>query len=76
MYIRLVPTCVAIHGVKMLTLFGGLCSVGFIKPMGVVADLCGGGSEYLHRSPESRKRRQKGSPVLGGITGLHCYWAI
>jgi hypothetical protein len=29
----------------------------------------GGGIEYLHRSPESRRRRRKGNPVPGGITG-------
>jgi hypothetical protein len=27
---------------------------------------CGGGLEYLHHSPASRKRRQKGNPVPGG----------
>jgi hypothetical protein len=35
---------------------------------------CGGGLEYLHRSPTSRKRRQKGNPVPGGITGPPCSW--
>jgi hypothetical protein len=30
--------------------------------------LCGGGVEYLHRSPASRRRRRKGNPVPGGIT--------
>jgi hypothetical protein len=25
--------------------------------------------EYLHRSPASRKRRRKGNPVPGGISG-------
>jgi hypothetical protein len=29
--------CVEIQGVKMLTLFSGLCCVGFKKPVGVVA---------------------------------------
>jgi hypothetical protein len=37
---------------------------------------CGGGLEYLHRSPASRKRRQKRNPVAGGITGLPCFWGI
>jgi hypothetical protein len=37
---------------------------------------CGGGLEYLHRSPASRKRRQKGNPVPGGITGPPCSWGI
>jgi hypothetical protein len=27
---------------------------------------CGGGVEYLHRSPASRRRRRKGNPVPGG----------
>jgi hypothetical protein len=35
---------------------------------------CGGGLEYLHRSPTSHKRRQKGNPVPGGITGSSCFW--
>jgi hypothetical protein len=35
-------------------------------------DPCGGGLEYLHRSPASRKRRQKGNPVPGIITGPPC----
>jgi hypothetical protein len=34
----------------------------------------GGGIEYFHRSPASRKRRQKGNPVPGGITGPLCSW--
>jgi hypothetical protein len=33
---------------------------------------CGGGLEYLHRCPASRKRRHKGNPVPGGITGPPC----
>jgi hypothetical protein len=39
-------------------------------------DPCGGGLEYLHRSPASRKRRQKGNPVPGGITGPPCSWGL
>jgi hypothetical protein len=34
----------------------------------------GGGVEYLHRSPVSRRRRRKGNPVPGGITGPLCSW--
>jgi hypothetical protein len=37
---------------------------------------CGGGLEYLHRSPASRKRLQKGNPLPGGITGPLCSWGI
>jgi hypothetical protein len=37
-----------------------------------VSDPCGGGIKYLHRSPASRKRRRKGNPVPGGITGPPC----
>jgi hypothetical protein len=33
---------------------------------------CGGGFEYMCRSPRSRRRRRKGNPVPGGITGLPC----
>jgi hypothetical protein len=33
---------------------------------------CGGGLQYLHRSPASRRRRRKGNPVPGGITGPPC----
>jgi hypothetical protein len=36
--------------------------------------LRGGGFEYLHRSPASRKRRRKGISVPGGITGSPCHW--
>jgi hypothetical protein len=32
-------------------------------------DRCGGGLEYLHSSPASRKRRQKGNPVPGVYLG-------
>jgi hypothetical protein len=28
--------------------------------------LCGGGFEYLHRSPASRRRRRKGKPSAWG----------
>jgi hypothetical protein len=34
--------------------------------------LCGGGFKYLHRSPASRRKRRKGNPVPGGITGPPC----
>jgi hypothetical protein len=37
---------------------------------------CGGGLEYLHRKRASRKRRQKGDPILRGITGPPCSWGI
>jgi hypothetical protein len=33
------------------------------------SDPCGGGLEYLHRSPASSDRRQKGNPVPGDISG-------
>jgi hypothetical protein len=33
-----------------------------------------GGFKYLHRSPASRRRRRKGNPVPGGITGPLCSW--
>jgi hypothetical protein len=33
----------------------------------------GGGLEYLHRSPASRKRRHKGNAVPGGTTGGYKY---
>jgi hypothetical protein len=32
--------------------------------------------EYFHRSPASRRRRRKGNPVPGGITGPLCAWGI
>jgi hypothetical protein len=38
--------------------------------------LCGGGFQYLHRSHESRRRRRKGNPVPGGITGPPYFWAV
>jgi hypothetical protein len=36
----------------------------------------GGVWEYAHRSPASRRRRRKGKPVPGGITGPPCHWGI
>jgi hypothetical protein len=36
----------------------------------------GGGIEYLHRSPASRRRRRKGNPVPGDTTGPPCSWGI
>jgi hypothetical protein len=30
--------------------------------------------KYLHRSPAGRRRRQKGNPVPGAITGLPRHW--
>jgi hypothetical protein len=38
--------------------------------------LCGVGFDYLHRSPVSRKKRRKGNPVPGGITGPPCSWGM
>jgi hypothetical protein len=34
----------------------------------------GGRLEYLHRSPANRRRRRKGNPVPGGITGPLRFW--
>jgi hypothetical protein len=36
----------------------------------------GGGLEYFYRSPASRKRRRKGNPVPGGISGPPCSWGM
>jgi hypothetical protein len=36
----------------------------------------GGGFEYLHRSPASRRKRRQGDTVPGGITGPPCPWGI
>jgi hypothetical protein len=44
-----------------------------LKAVGVTVQLpCGGGFEYLHRSPASRRRRRKGNPVPGGYK----YWDL
>jgi hypothetical protein len=45
-----------------------LCSF-FIIP-------CGGGIEYLHRSPASRKRQRKANPVPRAISRPPCSWGI
>jgi hypothetical protein len=37
---------------------------------------CGGGIEYLHRSPASGRRQRKGNPVPGGITRPPSSWEI
>jgi hypothetical protein len=39
-------------------------------------EVCGGGLEYLQRSPEGRKRRRKENPMPKGITGPPCSWEI
>jgi hypothetical protein len=41
-----------------------------------ISHLCRSRLKYLHRSPESRKRQQKGNPVPGGINGPPCSWGI
>jgi hypothetical protein len=38
--------------------------------------LHGGGFEYHHRSLASRKKRRKGNPLPGAITGSPCSWGI
>jgi hypothetical protein len=38
--------------------------------------LCGGMLEYLHCSPESRKRQWNGNPMPRGITGRPCSWDL
>jgi hypothetical protein len=37
---------------------------------------CGGGVEYLHRSPANHKKRRKGNPVPGGKTRPPYSWGI
>jgi hypothetical protein len=44
------------------------------QQMNTIKFPCGGGLEYLHRSPARRRRRRKWNPVPWDITGLHCYW--
>jgi hypothetical protein len=34
----------------------------------------GGGLEYPYRSPGSRRRRRKGNPVSGTVSGPPCHW--
>jgi hypothetical protein len=46
------------------------------KNFSLNSDPCGGGLEYLHRNPVSRKGRQKGNPVPGGRTVPPCSWGI
>jgi hypothetical protein len=46
-------------------IFGGL--KGYVKTQK---------SEYLHRSPASRRRGRKGNPVPGGLTGPTYSWGI
>jgi hypothetical protein len=65
----------------VLYLFGALSDerTGSIPERYIYRDLfleVGGELEYHHRSPASRKRRRKGNPVPGGITGPPCSWGI
>jgi hypothetical protein len=39
-----------------------------------ISTACGGGLKYIHLRPESRRRRRKGNPAHGGITGPPCHW--
>jgi hypothetical protein len=69
---------------RSLQMFGTLLgTLFFVRPVselyegrGSISDgricPCGGGLEYLHRSPASRKRRQNGNRVPMGITGPPC----
>jgi hypothetical protein len=55
------------------------CLFGAIPEGYIYRDLSlqvGGGLEYLHRSPASRKRRRKGNPVPEGLAGPPCSWGI
>jgi hypothetical protein len=55
-----------------LTLYVMLFSSG----NSISTDPCIGGLEYFQRNPASRKRRQKGIPMPGGITWPPCSWGI
>jgi hypothetical protein len=46
----------------------------FLKTLSISP--CGGGIEYPHLSPVSRRRRRKWNPVPRGITGPPCSWGI
>jgi hypothetical protein len=46
------------------------------RPAEVVSTPRGGEFEYLHRSLASRRRRRKGNPVPGVVTGLPCSWEL
>jgi hypothetical protein len=50
----------------------------FNRPTELIAGhlLCGGGFEYLHGNPGSRRRRRIWKPVPGDITGLPSFWGI
>jgi hypothetical protein len=82
MQLRLLPYVVLSRvGIHFVTALGELSrfTVGNKKLKGSFHSfiiLCVGGVEYLHRSPASRRRRRKGNPVPGGITGPPCSWRI
>jgi hypothetical protein len=47
------------------------------EPTGMTVRLpCGGGAQYLHRNPASRRRRRKGNPVRGSITGATLFLRV
>jgi hypothetical protein len=46
------------------------CSYRFRKQL----PPCRGGLEYHRRGPASRRRRRKGNPVPGDVTGPPCHW--
>jgi hypothetical protein len=49
------------------------CSVHTPLGVSVLSIPCGGGVEYLHRSPATRRSREE-NPVPGVITGPPCSW--
>jgi hypothetical protein len=64
--VLMLPWLIPPFGIFIATFLHFLLSCVFISP-------CGGGLEYLHRSPASRIRRRKGNPVPGDTTGPPCH---
>jgi hypothetical protein len=70
LHLRGLPQCQAyIARLPIPVLHTWLCCI-------VSSVSCGGGFEYLHRSPASRRRRRKENSVSVGITGPPCSWEI
>jgi hypothetical protein len=78
LHLRVEPTQLCPIDEANLCLWTPATTMKFIKSIQHTPPITprGGGLEYLHRCPASCKRRHKGNPVPGGITGPPCSWGI
>jgi hypothetical protein len=66
------PSYFIIHQYKEVSIWQTRINIRDIRLFTIAS--CGGRVEYLHRSLASGRRRRKGNPMPGGITGPPCSW--